>query len=91
MNKTIILSEEKFSKIFNAINESIDKTIYLQLINGYLYPTNGPSKETLESLYNISRIPEEATYRWFPRLVKDGYKLAINDYYPTPVKGYYVN
>ena len=89
MKKTIILTESKLLKAIESINESADKTIYMQLINGYLYPTNGPSEKILSNVYHVSRLPEDSLYRWFSRLVHDGYKLAINDYNPPHVKGYY--
>ena len=84
MKKTIILSELNFSRIMNLIRESSENTICLQLINGYFYPTNSISKDILYDSYNISRIPEDSFDIWSPKMVRDGYKLAVNDYNPFP-------
>ena len=81
MKKTIILSESNFSKFINMINEN---TICLQFINGYFYPTNSTSKDILNDVYNLSRISEEGFDRWSPKIIHDGYKLAVNDYNPKP-------
>ena len=82
MKKTIILSESTFSKIVNLINEANENTICLQLINGYFYPTNSISKDILYDAYHLSRIPEDRFDIWSPKMVRDGYKLAVNDYNP---------
>jgi len=85
MQKTIILSESKFSKIMNLVNEN---TIRLQLINGFFYPTDSISRDILYDDYNLSRIPEDSFDRWSPRMVRDGYKLAINDYNPPTTQDF---
>ena len=55
-------------------------TIRLQFVNGYFYPTDCDSRDTLVEELRLERFPEERTYAIFPRLVKHGHKLAITDY-----------
>ena len=70
-----------------VINETIN-TIQLQLINGYFYPTNSISRDIMIDNYRLERIPQDRFDLLAPRFVRDGYKLAVNDYEPSPRKGY---
>ncbi len=78
--KTISILESKLSKLISLLKEDVSNTIYLQLINGYFYPTNSVSRDIMANRYNIGRIPENKFYMWSPKLVRDGYKLAIDGY-----------
>lgn len=73
--------------IKEVINESL-KTIRLQLINGYFYPTNSISRDILHDNYNLDRIPMDAFDRWSPKFVRDGFKMAIDGYDPKPTTQY---
>lgn len=59
-------------------------TIQLQFINGYFYPIDFVSKTILGDKYGLERVPENGFSRWSPKLVRDGYKLAISGYEPKP-------
>lgn len=60
-----------------------NSTIQLQFINGYFYPIDFVSKTILGDKYGLERIPENGFSRWSPKLVRDGYKLAVNNYTPS--------
>ena len=58
----------------------MEKTIRLQRIGEYLYPTDAVSVEHLRSEMELGRIPVERDFAIFPALVARGYKLAITNY-----------
>ena len=58
----------------------MEKTIRLQRIGEYLYPTDAVSVEQLSSEMELGRIPVERDFAIFPALVARGYKLAITNY-----------
>lgn len=59
--------------------------IRLQLINGYLYPTDADSRKILEESLRVDRIPLERFDVVSPKLVKDGHAMTIKDWDPPPV------
>ena len=61
-----------------------NSTIQLQFINGCFYPIDYVSKTILTDKYGLERIPESGFSRWSPKLVRDGYKLAVSGYEPKP-------
>ncbi len=54
-------------------------TIRLQLIKGFLYPTDATSRKILEDSLRVDRIPLERFDVVSPILVKDGHAMAIKD------------
>ena len=60
-------------------------TIRLQLIKGFLYPTDTTSRKILEDSLRVDRIPLERFDVVSPKLVKDGHAMTIKDYDPPPV------
>ena len=58
----------------------MEKTIRLQRVGEYLYPTDAVSVEQLSSEMELGRIPVDRDYAIFPALVARGYKLAITNY-----------
>ena len=58
----------------------MEKTIRLQRVGEYLYPTDVVSVEYLGEEMELGRIPVEIDFAIFPALVARGYKLAITNY-----------
>lgn len=58
----------------------MEKTIRLQRVGDYLYPTDAVSVEHLGTEMELGRIPVERDFAIFPALVARGYKLAITNY-----------
>ena len=82
MKKIIRLTESDLHEIVRDIAKEYVRTIRLQLINDYFYPTDAISKDTLERELGIPRIPKKRIEQISSKLVANGYKLAINDYNP---------
>ena len=57
-------------------------TIYLQYANGYLFPSDISSRGALERELNVIKFSVDKIDIISPRLVRNGYKLAINGYMP---------
>ena len=58
----------------------MEKTIRLQRVGEYLYPTDAVSVEYLGEEMELGRIPVERDFAIFPALVARGFKLAITNY-----------
>ena len=80
--KTIIrLTESELHGIVkHAVNEVLNNTIQLQLVNGMYYPVDGMSRKILEDELHMDKIRERDFDIFSPRLVKRGYKMAITNY-----------
>jgi len=63
-----------------TVNEILNNTIQLQLINGVFYPIDSISRKILEDELNMDRIIERNFDIVSPKLVKRGYKMAITNY-----------
>ena len=61
-------------------------TIRLQLVGGYFYPTDSTSADTLEKLFGLARFPEHRFDALAPKMVRDGYSLAVAGYCPEPMQ-----
>ena len=64
-------------------------TIRLQLVGEYFYPTDSVSVTTLQRLFGIARFPERRFDVLTPKMIREGYKLAVADYYPAPVQPHF--
>ena len=82
MKQNIRLTESDLNKIIkHSINEIVNR-INLQFINGFFYPTDAISTQTLADELELGRIPEDRLDVISPKLIRRGYKLAISNYYP---------
>ena len=82
MKQNIRLTESDLNKIIkHSINEIVSR-INLQFINGFFYPTDAISTQTLADELELGRIPEDRLDVISPKLIRRGYKLAISNYYP---------
>jgi hypothetical protein len=61
-------------------------TIRLQLVGEYFYPTDSVSASTLENLFGIARFPEHRFDTLAPKMIREGYSLAVADYFPVPTQ-----
>lgn len=86
MKRLIRLTESDLHNIVIEAVSEIMSTIQLQFINGYFYPTDAISSETLENELGLGRIPENRLDVISAKLVKRGYKLAISNYTPKPTR-----
>ena len=57
-------------------------TIRLQLIEGYFYPTDFISRETLVELFRIERFPESRFVVLSPSIIAKGHAMAVANYTP---------
>lgn len=60
--------------------------IRLQFIEGVFYPLDVDSLNTLIDNFHVEKFPEHRFDTLSPKLVKNGYKLAVAGYDPEPVK-----
>ena len=60
--------------------------IRLQFIEGVFYPLDLDSLNTLVDYFHVEKFPEHRFDTLSPKLVKNGYKLAVAGYDPEPVK-----
>lgn len=79
--EVIRLTESELHNIVKrAVNEILNNTIQLQLINGVFYPIDSISRKILEDELNMDRIIERNFDIVSPKLIKRGYKMAITNY-----------